>query len=696
MENLLFISYLVSAIAYSGLLLFALIQKKRDLAFITAVFFSILWSSNVVRATLDDHFFLADTLIYETLRNASWLFYSSKLLALQQHRTFTFHNFKRSRSIYFISLFIIFTISIETFPNFLDIIRSEANLDPRFVVHVIFAILGLIVSEQLYRNTPLSQRWHIKFFCLALGALYIVDLLVYSKSLLYQHLDITLWRSRGVINVMVTPLFAISLARLSATGFNPPLTIPRKTIFYTTVLFGSGLYLIVMSIAGYYLKQTNTEWGETLQILFIFLALLLLLISFTSGKIRALAKIYFSKHFFHYNYDYREEWLKISKALAQLQSFDDLKMFILNTLTNLVESNGGGLWIKDEQDQFNLVAQHNFHLTDQELSYLKCGHDLPNYLANKQWVIDFFELEHAPEVYEDIDLSPWCYEDGQVWLIVPLFHLNRLEAFAVLTQPRVPRKLNWEDHDLLKTVGMQLANAIALNNASEALASNKQFEAYHRLSAFLVHDLKNITAQLSLIVKNADRHRHKPDFFDDTIDTINNAVYKMRHIVEQLKQGRPTKSAAYLVNLVDLTQRTLQQNQNLPKPRLETSLSTCMIKADPAKMTSIIGNLVQNAQDATQNINNGQVVLTLTSEGKYAMIKIIDNGIGMDQTFIAERLFKPFDTTKGNAGMGIGAYEAKDYVLRIGGQLHVESQLGEGSIFTLQLPLIQSERYESN
>lgn len=692
MENFIFISYLTSTLAYACLFLFALFQKKRDVAFILAVFFSILWSITIVRTTLDRDLFLADTLIYETLRNTSWLFFCAKLLALQ-YKTTVLHYLSQSRLVYFIGLLAASGISIEAFPKLLDFI-SEINSTPRFIIHVVFAIFGLILTEQLYRNTPLNQRWHIKFICLAMGTLFVIDLLVYSKSLLYKHLDFTLWQSRGFINAMTTPLFAISLSRLGSINVNASPSAPHKTIFYTTVLFGSGLYLIMMSLVGYYLKHTNTEWGETLQILFIFLALLILLISFTSGKIRALAKVYFSKHFFHYSYDYREEWLKISKALAQLQSFDDLKLFILNTLTNLVESNGGGLWVKNDQDQFILVAQQNFHLTAQELSYLKSGHDLPNYLANKQWVIDFFELAHAPEVYEDIDLTPWCYEDSQVWLIVPLFHLNRLEAFAVLTQPRVPRKLNWEDHDLLKTVGMQLANAIALNNASEALASNKQFQAYHRLSAYLVHDLKNITAQLALIVKNADKHKHNPDFFDDTLDTINNAVQKMQHIVDQLKQGKATPSSVAYVNLVQVVQQAIQQNKNLPKPQLETSLSQCVIKADPTKLTSILGNLIQNAQEATQHKTNGYVTLTLTCTAHSAVLKIIDNGIGMDQTFIAERLFKPFDTTKGNAGMGIGAYEAKDYILKIGGRLDVESQPGQGTIFTLQFPLAQSETYE--
>ena len=686
MENFLIYSYLVSTFAYLFLLVFAVLQKQRSPAFITAAFCSMLWSASIVYTTVDPQFFLADTLIYETIRNLAWLFLCSKLLSKQQHAN-VFQYFAQSNLIYPIAVLTLYTLSIETFPNILDFIHLRTNIDPRFLSHVLFSIMGLIVIEQLYRNTPLNFRWNIKFLCLGLGALFVVDLLVYSKSLLYKRLDLNLWQSRGFISASITPFLAVSLSRLNSDQSYYH-TVPRKIVFYSTILLGSGIYLIVMSAVGYYLKQTNSEWGEALQILFIFLALLLLAASFTSGKIRALAKVYFSKHFFHYNYDYREEWLKISKALAQLESFEDLKAFILNTLTSLVESSGGGLWIKNDQGQFILTAQQNLHLTSQELDYLKSADRLPIYLANKQWVIDFFELAHAPEVYEDIDLSPWYYEDSQVWLIVPLFHLNHLEAFVVLTQPRVPRKLNWEDHDLLKTVGMQLANAIALNKASEALSSNKQFEAYHRLAAYLVHDLKNITAQLSLIVKNADKHKHNPEFFDDAIDTLKNAVQKMAHMVEQLKQGRTTSSPVSRVNLAEQMQQILQQYKTPPIPQLETSLSSCKVMVDSTKLNSIISNLIQNAQDAIKHKSDGWVKLNLTSEDNYATIKIMDNGIGMDQTFIAERLFKPFDTTKGNAGMGIGAYEAKDFILKNGGQLDVKSQPGHGTIFTLQLPLI--------
>lgn len=684
MESYIYFSYLSATIAYSLLLIFACIKKSRHIPFILAVFCSLIWSASVIIATKNSHFFFADTLSYETIRNASWFFQVSALLSKQRYNNYK-QIFKSKISIVAI-LFIVSVLTIEIFPNSLALIRGALDVDPRFASHVIFAVFGLILVEQLYRSTPLKQRWNLKFLCISLGALFAVDLLVYSKSLLFNTLDFALWQSRGVINALMTPFLAITSSRLKLNSDNTELTTPRKTIFYTTILFGCGIYLILMSFAGFYVKNANAEWGEAAQTLFIFLAILLLITPFSSGKIRALIKVYFSKHFFHYSYDYREEWLKISKALAKLESLEELKGFIITTLTELVESAGGGLWLKNDQGHFFLAAEQNLKLTPQEIEYLRNIDELPLYLANKQWVIDFFELAHAPEVYDDIDLSPWCYEDSQVWLIVPLFHLNRLEAFVVLTQARVPRKLDWEDHDLLKTVGMQLANALALNKASEELANNRQFETYHRLSAYLVHDLKNLVAQISLIVRNAEKHKHNPDFFDDTIDTLNNVVKKMHHIVDQLKQGETSARATTFINLVELVRDIVQQHIGTPKIQLTLDIDDCVITADKIKLNNILTNLLQNAQDATSG-KEGWVKLELTKNHDYAVIKIIDNGIGMDQQFIAERLFKPFDTTKGNAGMGIGAYEARDYIIKQAGQIRVESQPGQGTTFTIHLPL---------
>nr|WP_305908421.1 XrtA/PEP-CTERM system histidine kinase PrsK [Methylomarinum sp. Ch1-1]MDP4521250.1 PEP-CTERM system histidine kinase PrsK [Methylomarinum sp. Ch1-1] len=302
-------------------------------------------------------------------------------------------------------------------------------------------------------------------------------------------------------------------------------------------------------------------------------------------------------------------------------------------------------------------------------------------------MIDFVEYFNDPDIYAEAGLEKWYARQNNIWLIVPLFLQNDLEAFVVLSKPRVARQIDWQDHDLLKTVGMQLANALALIRASEDLSRTKQFEAYSRLSAFLVHDLKNLVAQIALIVKNSEKHKHNPEFIDDSIETLENVVSKMQRILTQLKKGDVKKIDSH--RQVDLREVIndveLQQNNNKPRLQLVLACKNALIKGDKAKLISIIGHLVQNAQDATAE--DGIVKLELHKQERSAIVKIIDNGCGMDQNFIQQRLFKPFDTTKGNAGMGIGVYEAREYMLQHSGQIKVESEPGAGTTFTLTFPL---------
>jgi putative PEP-CTERM system histidine kinase len=234
---------------------------------------------------------------------------------------------------------------------------------------------------------------------------------------------------------------------------------------------------------------------------------------------------------------------------------------------------------------------------------------------------------------------------------------------------------------------MQLTNALALSHASDALSRSRQFEAYNRLSAYLVHDMKNLVAQISLIVRNSTKHKHNPAFIDDSIETLENVVDKIEYLLAQLKKGTSNNDIKTIINLADIIgDVVIQQAGNKPPLQIEISQEKIDVFGEKEKMAAILGHLVQNAQDATEE--NGMVKLVLNKNESHAIIKIIDNGCGMDTKFISERLFKPFDTTKGNAGMGIGVYEARDYILKHSGQIDVESCPGEGSTFIISLPLI--------
>ncbi len=689
MDNYSYYSYLAAAAAYFLLLPLALIGIKKNpvaISLIVAVVMSLTWAGYTAFLIYNDELVTSEILPLETLRDTAWFFLLSTLISRQQFNN-NYSLLFKSRLANGMALLMVFILALEVFSDLRYQIQQFLGQDLRLFAHVVFAIIGLMLVEQLYRNATLDLHWTVKFLCLGLGALFTIDFIVYSKSLLFVKLDYLLWNSRGFINALIVPLLAISILRLQINNAIR-ITASRKVVFHTTVLLGSGLYLILMSLAGFYIRDYGGNWGGIAQIIFIFLAVLLLLILFVSGKARAIAKVYFNKHFFHYRYDYRDEWIKLSKTIAQLDSINELSGFIIKTLSDLADSSGGGLWLKNEQGDFYLAEESNLGFYPPQL--VKADQSLIQFMLKKQWIIDFVEFSNYPKAYNEVDLSQWQAEQNNISLIIPLFRQNDLVAFVALTKAKVHRQLIWEDHDLLKTVGMQLTNALALSHASDALSRSRQFEAYNRLSAYLVHDLKNLVAQISLIVKNAEKHKYNPEFIDDSIETLKNVVSKIEHLLNQLKKGQVKTDNKIIVNLAEVIKDVaIQQAGNKPALQLTSNQDKIEVLGEKEKITAILGHLVQNAQEATAE--NGIVSLELSKNENQAIIKVIDNGSGMDNKFIAERLFKPFDTTKGNAGMGIGVYEAHDYIVKQSGSCDVESKLGVGTTFTIKLPLAKQE-----
>lgn len=697
-ENYSIYSYLSATSAYGILLLLSLFGVKRyvtGLSFFIAVLLSFIWSAYTSYNLYNDDLYSSSILPFETLRNLGWYIYLLAMLStleasssntdetgrLQQLNLSWFSFLFKSNYAIALIFSCVFVFVAELVPEIMFWLNQLLGLDFRLLAHVSFAIIGLILIEQLYKNAVSEYRWAIKFICLGLGGLFVFDFIIYSKSLLFADIDFMLWNARGIVNAMIVPLLAISIVRLQEESRT--YTISRKVIFHTSALVGTGLYLIFMSMAGFYIKKYGGNWGEIAQILFIFLAILLLIALIFSGAMRARLKVYFNKHFVHYRYDYRDEWIKLSKTLAELKTIKELSPFMIKTLAELVDSSAGGLWVQNDQGDYYLSEEHILDFSALELMPSDDAAIL--FLQKKQWVIDLFEYEKDPEIYEQGDFSPWLNAKKDIWLLVPLMQKNQLKAFIALVKPRASRVLNWEDHDLLRTVGLQLANAFVLSQASEELSTARQFEAYSRLSAFVIHDLKNLVAQVSLIVKNAEKHKQNPEFIDDSIDTLENVVTKMQKLVTQLRQRNVQDDHSTLDLVTTIHDILKQQSAHSPKPCLQTELTECLICGEQEKITAIIGHLVQNAQDATPD--DGSIILTLSKQDKNALIKINDTGTGMDKKFISERLFKPFDTTKGNAGMGIGVYEAKSYILKHSGTIAVKSEIGQGTTFTIHLPL---------
>jgi putative PEP-CTERM system histidine kinase len=553
---------------------------------------------------------------------------------------------------------------------------------------LVLALVGLVLVEQLYRNTRPEKRWAIKFLCLGVGGLFAYDLFLYSQGLLLREINADIWNARGAVNALVVPLIAVSAAR--SPDWSPGIFVSRHVVFYTAGLIGTGIYLLAMATGGYYVRAHGGRWGDVGQIVFLFGAGLLLLAIMVSGQVRTELRVFLTKHFYRNKYDYREEWLRLMNTLATPSEELALPERTIKAMAQILESPGGALWIQEKGGHFRPMAHWRLAVPAGALEPLTSP--FARFLRERQWVIDLSEHQRDPARYDNLIPPDWLASIDRAWLVIPLINEYELLGFMVLARSDTFGRLTWEDTDLLKTVGQQVASYLAQHQAAQKLAEGKQFDAYNRLTAFLMHDLKNLIAQQSLVVKNAARHKNNPIFIDDAIRTIDNSVRRMNQLLEQLKQGKGEGTAGR-VHLAQLLSSAVGKHAGVePAPELEVIENGIHVRAESERLTMVISHLIKNAQEATHA--DGRVQVRLRREAEHAIVEIIDDGCGMGPEFVRDRLFRPFDSTKGSKGMGIGAYQARELIKSMGGDLSVETQPGQGTTLRISLPTIQRPRGE--
>ena len=546
---------------------------------------------------------------------------------------------------------------------------------------IVLAISGMVLVELLYRNTNPDQRWGIKFLCLGTGAMFAYDFYLYSDAMLFKYINAEVFAARGIVNALIVPLIVVSAARNRTWSLD--VAVSRRMIFHSATLLSAGIYLLLMAAAGYYIRFFGGSWGGVFQATFMFGALLLLMVVLASGTIRARFKVFLSKHFFNYRFDYREEWLRFTRTLSEGEPGLHLRERSIQAIAQLVESPGGALWLRKDSGDYERAAHWNM---PQANGAEAADSGFIEFLRRKEWVIDLNEYHTTPEKYEDLKLPAWLNDIPHVGMVVPLVLHEQLLGFVVLAQSHGRIAVNWEVSDLLKTAGCQAASYLAQLEAAKALLVARQFESFNRMSAFVVHDLKNLVSQLSLLLSNVQKHKHNPAFLDDMTETVENSVEKMQRLLTQLRSGSPAPGGHTLIDLESMLRRVVAaKGNNQPQPRLEVRSPGLTLRADRERLERTIGHLLQNAIEATPP--NGTVKITLDEISGQALIEVADSGRGMSKDFIRETLFQPFETTK-TSGMGIGAYETKQYVTELGGNIEVDSEIGRGSVFRVFLPLI--------
>lgn len=547
------------------------------------------------------------------------------------------------------------------------------------------ALVVLVLLEQIYRNANASGREDFRFLAIGLGGVFAYDLFLFSQAELLRAISADIWNARGFVNALLVPFIAIAARRNPQWSLD--VFISRQAVVFTTMILAVGTYLLVMAAGGYVLQSVGGQWGIVANAVFFTGALALLASLLLSGTMRRRLRVFISKHFYRNKYDYRVEWLRFIETLSA-GGDEDIRRTSLRAIAEIFESPGAIMYCRSQTAaEFVLAVAWPMRPEDlQGQVAVPANHEIVRFLGARQWVIDLQEYDATPDLYQNVSLPEGLRSSPRIRVLLPLLRPEGLAGFVLLYDPPPPFELTYEDRDLLKTVGRHVATMVVQHDADRRLAESRQFEAYHRLTAFMMHDLKNSAAQLQLIVRNAQKHRDNPAFVDDMIATVGNASDRMTRLIAQL-QDRNRVPATQSLDLAALA-RTVAARcaDRAPVPDLEGAVDRPVtVRADPDRLGSALEHVIRNAQDACDA--GDTISLRLAADAGRARLTVADTGPGMEPGFVRERLFRPFDSTKGAKGMGIGAFQVREYVRSLGGDVEVQSSPGTGTQFDIILPV---------
>ncbi|MFM2099705.1 MAG: hypothetical protein RLZZ366_1244 [Pseudomonadota bacterium] len=546
-------------------------------------------------------------------------------------------------------------------------------------LHMIVAVGALVLVHNLYTAATHEARAAIRLPMVGLAALWIYDLNLYTVSYLTWGWSYELFELRGLVAVLTAPIFALGARRTR----NWTVQLSRTMTFQSLSLVAIGGYLTVMVIVTSTLQAVGGEQARLAQVTFVFGASVAALVLLPSRKFRAWFRVKISKHLFQHRYDYRAEWLRFTDTVGRPgEDALPLDERIVQAVADITESPGGLLMVPDASG--SLVAQSRWQWQLVDPPSLAASAEAAAWFGRTARVVELDAIRQDESDDEEARIIPeWIITEQRAWAIVPLMHNDRLAGIVLLERPVIARTLDWEDFDLLRVVGRQVASYLAESQGQEALSDAKRFDEFNRRFAFIMHDIKNLVSQLSLVTRNAERHADNPEFRADMIVTLKNSTARMNDLLARLSQhnkGRTDEPRAVASGAIA---EAVAASKRAVHPVVVSGETALFVQADPARLEQALGHLVQNAIDASPPSEPVSIIINRRAED--ICIAVHDRGVGMSSAFMREKLFKPFSSTK-ESGFGIGAFEARTLIMAMGGRIEVTSREGDGSCFSIFLP----------
>lgn len=561
---------------------------------------------------------------------------------------------------------------------------SAANLGTYsdIVLGMLFSVGGLVLVHNLYTAGTSDTRMALRLPLTAIAVIWVYDLNLYTVSYLSGVWSSELIGLRGIAVAMVAPLVALSANVTSGLRVH----LSRTATFQTLSLGAIGGYLGIMVIVNTLIGALMGDLARPLQVAFVFGSSVIALVLLPSPRFRAWFKIKVAKHLFQHRYDYRGEWLRFSETLGKPDegAARPLEARAIQALADITESPSGCLLVTDGTGNMEVRARWNW--PELEAPILGATARTTEFFERTGRIV---ELDAVRLMNDQLDeegaaIPEWLMGESSAWVVVPLLHFGRLNGLVVLGRPVMARTLDWEDFDLLKVVGQQVATYLAEANGQHALATAQRFDEFNRRFAFIMHDVKNLVSQLTLVTRNAEKHAGNPDFQADMIATLKSSVARMNDLLARLSQHNKAQAEQpRAIPIAPLVARVAAAKR-IQMPVVTSGETDLYLIADPARLEQALSHLVQNAIDASPAAE--PVTINMRASQDEVVVEVIDRGCGMSPQFVHNELFKPFASTK-EGGFGVGAFEARTLITAMGGRIEVHSREQEGSTFRIFLPI---------